>query len=850
MGRGSKLLLFLAIISSFFILTSQSEAADQDIIINEIGATETSDYEWVEIYNKGADAVDISGWRFWEGGSRHGIAATGTADLVLQPGEYAVVVDDLDKFLSRYPALAGAALDSSWGTLNNDGEEIGLIDAADNYIEKFTYLSASQFSLERKNPALADYTGTNWTEHASGNTAGVVNSNFDNGSGDAGDGVGDGGNDEPTPTVNNPTPATNSGGGAVAETITIKISISGFLSNPVVGNEWVELKNFTGAEVNLDGYLLCDARDTISTCKILSGSIMPIGILRWDLGSRSFLNNSGDKIILKNKDGVVLDSLEYGEDSEIAAPSLGSEANKVDADNWNLPGGDTDNADAGSAINGGTKSANLFWKIIAPTQAAPGEILSFDSAGSADPRGGSVFFGWNFGDGAWIEGSKIQHSYATSGIFIVTLHATSTAGTVGQRIMVVRVAPNLSIPNGPKISEISANPEGDDEGEFIEIKNFSTTTLDLSGWKLSYEDKEYVLPASTTIKGRGWLVFNKMATKFSLNNKQGMVKLLTTADNLADMVRYGEGEPGQSFSLVDGDWYWAEPNPGFDWPYEMFGRITIDNNLAKKTEKKTVAKTGVVKKIWYGEKSVAAIRTLADGALVGAEGVVVAPPGIFGMQIFYIADASGGLQIYQYKKDFPELRVGDKIKVTGEVSVVGNVRRINIKNKESVDVLATEQTVPQINLQVDEANEDLVGAFIRAEGEVTEIKSNFMYLDNGVSEIKVYLKKGAGIDKKLFKEGELVSVAGVLEWNKDTLELWPRGQADIAVTGKSDDLVAKEKLLAGSATLGTKEKYLTATAGGVTTLLLGFLMRARGAIFRAVGGKAISRIAGIFIKRG
>jgi len=88
----------------------------------------------------------------------------------------------------------------------------------------------------------------------------------------------------------------------------------------------------------------------------------------------------------------------------------------------------------------------------------------------------------------------------------------------------------------------------------------------------------------------------------------------------------------------------------------------------------------------------------------------------------------------------------------------------------------------------------------------------------------VYFKQGAKIDKKKFKEGELVEITGVLEKSKTDLQLWPRGQEDIVVVGQSEDLLNKTN---GNSAGGNSmlETYLIVTAGGITVLILGALVK-------------------------
>src|SRR3989344_7666395 len=168
--------IIFCLLGSFFVFNS-AFSANSDIIINEIGASSTSTHEWIEIWNKGSEPVDLTGWKFWENSTNHGLSVS-TTDALVSAGEHAVIVQDANQFILDYPGFSGSIFDSSWSSLNESGEEIGLKDASGNFIEQFTYISAPNYSLQRRDSFLADYTSANWAEHMSGNTAGFLNSNF------------------------------------------------------------------------------------------------------------------------------------------------------------------------------------------------------------------------------------------------------------------------------------------------------------------------------------------------------------------------------------------------------------------------------------------------------------------------------------------------------------------------------------------------------------------------------------------------------------------------------------------------------------------------------------------------
>jgi hypothetical protein len=96
-----------------------------DIVINEImyhPISENSDDEYVELFNKGASAVNLGGWRFTDG-----INYRIPSNTVIAAGGYLVVARNLTNLLARYPALApGLVVGNFDGNLDNNGEHIAL----------------------------------------------------------------------------------------------------------------------------------------------------------------------------------------------------------------------------------------------------------------------------------------------------------------------------------------------------------------------------------------------------------------------------------------------------------------------------------------------------------------------------------------------------------------------------------------------------------------------------------------------------------------------------------------------------------------------------------------------------
>ena len=79
--------------------------------------------EWIEIHNTG-NTTDLTEWRFFESGSNHKLKNY-TNDLILEPNEYAVIVDKPEAFLND-TNFTGTIIDSSWPSLTNNGEPLVL----------------------------------------------------------------------------------------------------------------------------------------------------------------------------------------------------------------------------------------------------------------------------------------------------------------------------------------------------------------------------------------------------------------------------------------------------------------------------------------------------------------------------------------------------------------------------------------------------------------------------------------------------------------------------------------------------------------------------------------------------
>lgn len=117
--------------------------------------------EWVELYNRGTESVDLSGWQL-----SSAIEATIPNGLRLGPGEYLVVANDVEQLSAKHPEVADRIIGNFRGSLSNSSETLRLHDALGNVTDEVKYVEGGQW------PAAADGGGSSlelrdpWADNA------------------------------------------------------------------------------------------------------------------------------------------------------------------------------------------------------------------------------------------------------------------------------------------------------------------------------------------------------------------------------------------------------------------------------------------------------------------------------------------------------------------------------------------------------------------------------------------------------------------------------------------------------------------------------------------------------------
>ncbi len=562
------------------------------------------------------------------------------------------------------------------------------------------------------------------------------------------------------------------------------IVINEIVSDPIKGHsEFVELYNRSEDTIQLEGWYLQEGGGSKTA---LNGVIHSKSFYAID-DPKGNLNNDGDNISIYSPNEKLIDSLTYGkfDDGDL------SDNAPLASDPYSLcrikDGQDTDNDRTDFAISASvTKNAiNLVTHPgVNHDDQAPDKSNSETS----------------------LEQTKKQE----------------------QNLSNYLIQDFLDI----KINEFLPNPEGTDDNEFIELYNSGQKKKDLSGLFLDDQEggsKPFTFPENLSLEPNQYLVLFKQETGLSLNNSADSVRLMLPDGKIIQQVRYETSKNGLSFSKIGSDqWDWTPPSPGHE------NQKPLRDNESKKEQAADNKKNKIQISV-----DIPNIRQLKNGTPVKTTGIASALPNVLGSQYFYILapDGSSGVQVYSYKKDFPELKLGDLIRVSGEISQSGGETRIKTKQKKDITVLEHKGLPQATAIDIEDIGERHEGRLVQISGEITEVKGSYMYADDGSEEIKIYFKKNTGIDKNLFEPGYLIKLSGIVQQTKKGYQILPRSSADIVKTGAVEELVEKKEEISPTESKRMAEKYLTATAGGLTSILIGLGARSKADVLKKAFGK-------------
>ncbi|MDD5291175.1 MAG: lamin tail domain-containing protein [Patescibacteria group bacterium] len=772
-----------------------------DVVINELVSDPADgEVEWIELYNATGEEIDLSGWTIEEGSG----AKTNLSGVLAASGK--------EKFL---------VIEKPKGNLNNKGDIVILRALGGILIDQVAYGNWDDGNLENNAPAPSDpnsiarkFDGQNSFNNLNDFAVTVTPTK---GTGNIITGITKE-EDEISDDEKNLYDFSND------------IIISEIFPNPVGSDneeEFIELYNRGTAAVDLRGWGVGD--DSKGKYKFKEDIFIKGGeylaVSRSE--SKIALNNNGDKVklYLPLADNP-LETVEYNKAEEGWSYNFATSSQDWVWSEIITPG----EANVIKAIN-----HPPLVSFYCPKEIVVGQPILFDSSDTVDEDGDKLEFSWDFGDGIKLDLASPEHTYLKSGNYSVKLIVCDGENEASKEeiIKVGSVAgDNVGLPS-VIINEILPDPEGSDSEEWIELKNIGSNEVNLLGWQLDDIEggsQPYKISSDLWLEPGDFYLLERNESGLALNNSNESVRLFNNLGDLIDEVGYEKSYSGESYSRdKNGKWFWTTAlTPGEE------NIISVAGSKSNGSENVLGVKVGSSAAGEYVPVTLEKIKEAESGDLVKVEGTVAVLPGILGAQYFYIV-GSPGVQVYNYNKDFPDLKIGDYIEVSGEVSVSSGEKRIKTKQKDDMKIIENRQAPQPAELPVEKITEDWVGGLVSITGEVTDRKSSTVYLDDGTDEIRVYIKEATGIKAGEIKEGETLAIAGIVSRTESGLRVMPRSPDDIikkdAESQGEAGQVLGEVAESDEWPIATRDKklelfkYLLVLAGGIIIILGGLLVK-------------------------
>lgn len=541
-------------------ISATGTVAMEEAAITEIAAFEKSETEWMEIYNGSSTPLDLTGWKFFEDGTSHGLTAF-RGDFVMDPFEYAVIANRADAVAAAYPGFAGTLFDSSWSSLKEEGEEIGLKDADGNFVEHFTYPpTGSSTSLERMDPGLSPGDYANWATHPASHSMGkardAARAPMETGSSTA-----DGDTGSSTPEVDTSadpemtalslqppeTPQPSDGIPLAAPntetTVTAPQTPMNQPPNAVIQIQSGALVAEGETTINFDGRASADPDGD------------PLDFF-WDFGDGARSASANPGFHKYQTPGIYTVSLTITD--PLGASARAEQFVQV--------------LSKASPAPTATKTPPLLTAIshgaIAPTPAVFPAALKPTAPNPIFPPGVLELRGYFVFEAPSAAAAKEISRAPKINAASIQKRKTPVPQKTGKAKTGVSRKPsygNGDLSDAIRLTEIFPNP-ADPQDEWIEIFNAGGAAVNLGNWMLADEKKvasPYLIPDSLTLKPGAYAAFQKSATRINLNNEGDTVFLADFEGAVVDSVSYNASKKGFAYARIgadedDGSWQWVD----------------------------------------------------------------------------------------------------------------------------------------------------------------------------------------------------------------------------------------------------------------------------------------------------
>lgn len=803
-----------------------------DAVINEFVSDPTDEeVEWIELYNTTGKEINLTGWSIEEGSG----AKTSLTGVIAANGDGKFMVIEKPK-----------------GNLNNNGDIIILRDGKKNLIDQAAYGDWNDGDLKNNAPIADDplsvarkFDGLNSFNNAEDFAVTVA----------------------PTKGASNIIKEKDSELRIMdyeSEEFDFSddIIISEIFPNPVGDdstNEFIELYNASGRDIDLTGWNIGDdskkkyefGKNANPKNNLIVKAKEYFAIYRNE--SKIALNNSGDSVKLYQplKDEP-LQIVKYEKTIEGWSYNLNYESLQFGGQagivNYKYVWSEIITPGKENIIK--TINHPPIADFDCPQEITAGAPVLFDSSDAVDEDGDELKYFWDFGDGMTNKLASPEHTFLKRGAYAVKL-TVNDGENEAMKEKIIKVAENLKIAvagsaessrhgNGGAeiiINEFLPNTEGTDaEEEWIELKNTGGAKINLLNWKLDDSEggsKPHIFKNDLWLDANKFFTIERVESGLALNNSADAIRLFNDLDEMMDEVEYEATVRGASYARgQNGKWFWTNIlTPGEENAISASELEITDYGTGGE---KTIGKIKKTNQII--ETTLEKIKEFEAGDLIKVKGTVAVEPGILGSQYFYIV-GSPGIQIYNYKKEFPGLRVGDYVEVSGELSAGAGEPRLKTKQADDIAVISHGEPPAANETACEKISDDYVGQLVRIAGEVVEKKSSLVYLDDGTDEVVVYIKKTTGINSAGIKEGEKIAATGLVGRTQSGVRIMPRSADDIVKkdieSAETASQVLGEVMDGDEWEVAKRDKklelfkYLLLVAGGAIIALAGLLIKIR-----------------------
>lgn len=829
---GAKILICLFALSGFFycavslslVLRGRGTQATSSpmVLLNEIawmGSVENENHEWIELKNVSSEIVDLSGWTM--------VAADGTPDIALN----GTIGPDGYFLLERTSEQSVPSVTSSQiytGALGNGGETFELRDASGAPVDLVAASTSWPAGNNQSKQTMERGIDGNWHSSAlPGGTPGFENSMPTSSASDVLlDQAATSTVATSTETVP-PVPAATVTGAGPSPSAEAELEITEILPSPKgsdAAGEFIELHNAGTTPADATGWRLAsgERQYVIAATSSRSNVIPPNGYLAiWRSESRLVLpNDQGQAVLYSPEKTAPRQAVSYEKAPE------GKSYAKNEISEWRWSGQATPGE--ANAITAENQPPEADWSVKSGIEA--GEMVLFDSSDTTDPEDDKLSFVWRFGDGASSTEPNPVHAFQSSGRFKVelsvgdgtnrsaksrTITVTAPKATSTAKVLAIPVEKEFTI----IINELLPDPAGEDyDGEWVELYNTGSKDVDLLGWQVddaSGGSKAFRFEDSVTVKPLSFYLLDREDSGLALNNGSDEARVFDGFGRLVDSIRYSGAKEGLSYSRdKKNNWQWSAPTAG--GPNQLVTTASKKNTPASK------------KKTAVSQKKTAAP---SKKERFTVEGVVTALPGHVAKQVFYIA-GTDCWQIYSYRRDFPKLKLGDRVRASGEVENIKGEKRLKTSKLADIVVLGSGVAAAPDEVSCQEVGEAKLSRLVKISGDLTRKTSTLWYLDDGSGEVAVYVAKPLADNFTKVEEGEHLDVVGLVTPATTGVRIVPRGIIDIVWAKAAQAEEYPEAPLSIPARDSSLElrQYLQLVGIGILLALFGWWLRRRYAI--------------------